>query len=257
MKVYIMCDMSRISGLLSGGNGLPAWYWFPELEKDELRIRMANEVNNAARGARAGGAKEIMAHEACPVDMIALDEEVQLVRGGKKLYLDKSFSGIAFVGQGMARNVVSSNGMEKNIRKIEFNGQEVDEMTIGALYAGSIGVPTICASGDQDCFRKIRRFIPDLEVEKNIEAAMKRSLGNIEKFKPVSIQGKVDIIFHFGLETLANMHARLPNVTKAGKKTTVVHAGGIKVAFDAYCSCGLVASVDWLDNPNIHKSCRK
>lgn len=252
-----MCDVSRISGLLGGGNGLPPWYWFPELEKDELRVKMTNEVNKAARIALQAGAKEILAHEACPVDLISLDEEVKLVRGGRRLYFDKSFSGIAFVGQGIAQNVTTQNGLEKNLEKIEFNGREVDEMTICALYAGSIGIPVICASGDNRCFKKINRFIPGLKTEKDCKLAMKQGLENIDKIKPITLRGKIDITFHFGSETLATMHARFPNVVKTGKKTTAVHTNNINEAFNAYCSCGLVAAVDWLNNPNIHKSCQK
>ena len=252
-----MCDVSRISGLLGGSNGLPAWYWFPELEKDVLRIRMAHEVNNAAQAALQAGATEILVHEACPVDMVALDEEIRLIRGGRRLYLDKSFTGIAFVGQGIARKVTAQNGIEKNLQAIEFNGRAVDEMTICALYAGSIGVPVLCASGERSCFKKIERFIPGLITAKDSRLAMKQGLENIAKIKPITLRSKIDITFHFGSETLAIMHTRLPNVTKTGKRTTVVHAKTMQEAFDAYCSCGLVASVDWLKNPNIHQSCRK
>lgn len=153
--------------------------------------------------------------------------------------------------------MTSSNGQENNLKKIEFNGREADEMTICALYAGSLGVPTICASGENSCFKRLKQFIPDLHVKKDSRLAMKQGLDNIDKIMPITIGGKIKMTFHFGPETLATMHARLPNVTKTGKRTTVVHAKNINEAFDAYCSCGLVASVDWLNNPNVHKSCRK
>lgn len=257
MKIYLMCDVSRISGILGGGNGLPPWYWFPELEKDGLRLKMAQEINLAVRAALRAGATETLVHEACPVDMLSLDEDVKLVRGGRRLYLDKSFAGIAFIGQGIAKRVVSSNGIENNIRKIELNGHAVDEMTICALYAGSIGVPVLCASGESACFKNLKRFMPGLIVHKNSEQAMIHGLANMAKIKSITIRGRIAIAFHFGSETLATMHTRLPNVVKTGKITTRVRAGNMQEAFDAYCSSGLVASVDWLNNPNLHKSCRK
>lgn len=50
LKVYLMCDVSRISGILGGGNGLPPWYWFPELEKDDLRgLAYKNSLHNKCR----------------------------------------------------------------------------------------------------------------------------------------------------------------------------------------------------------------
>ncbi|MFH1477163.1 MAG: M55 family metallopeptidase [Verrucomicrobiota bacterium] len=257
MKFYIMCDVSRISGLLGGGNGLPPWYWFPELEKDDLRIKMAQAINQAARAAVRAGATEILAHEACPVDMLALDEEVKLIRGGRRLYLDKSFAGIAFIGQGLAQKVASSNGIEKNIRKIELNGREVDEMTVCSLYAGFIGVPTLCANGENAFFKNLKRFIPNLIVHKNAAQAMINGLANMAGIKAVTLRGRIEITFHFGSETLATMHTRLPNVVRMGKTTTRIRAGNMQDVFDAYCASGLVAAVDWLSNPNVHKSCRK
>ncbi|MBU0715980.1 MAG: M55 family metallopeptidase [Verrucomicrobia bacterium] len=256
MKLYIVCDVSRISGILGGGNGLPPWFWFPDLEKDDLRIEMTGKINGAARVARQIGATEILVHEACPVDMVSLDEEVKLIRGGSRLYLDKSFAGIAFIGQGLAKHVASSNGIENNIRKIEFNGHEVDEMTICSLYAGSIGVPTICASGDSGCFKILKRFMPGLITHKNSWQAMTSGLEKIGKARPIALRGRIEITFHFGSETLATMHTRLSNVVKTGKTTTRVRATNMPEAFDAYCSCGLVASVDWLNSPNVHKSCK-
>ena len=257
LKIYLMCDVSRISGILGGGNGLPPWYWFPELEKDDLRVKMAWEINQAARAALRAGATEILAHEACPVDMLSLAEDVKIIRGGRRLYLDKSFTGIAFIGQGLAKNVVSSNGIENNIKKIEFNGQAVDEMTICALYAGSIGVPVLCASGESAFFENLKRFIPSLIVHQDSEQAMINGLGNKDQIKSITLRGRTEITFHFGSETLATMHTRFPNVVKTGKTTTRVRAGNMQEAFDAYCSSGLVASVDWLNNPNVHKSCKK
>lgn len=284
LKIYIMTDVSRISGILGGGNGLPPWFHFPELEKDDLRIAMSREINQAVRAALRAGASEILVHEACPVDLLSLDEDVKLIRGGNRLYLDKSFAGIAFIGQGIAQHLVSSTGVEKNIRKIEFNGRAVDEMTICALYALSKGVPTLCASGDRACMKNLKRFMPGLIIHEDAERAMRMGLqksgrkrgqyltgrdgvppsadarnGVPPKIKTIEqiLNSRIDITFHFGSEVLANMHTRLPNAEKTGTRTTRVRTANMAEAFAAYCSSGLVASVDWLDNPNIHKSGKK
>jgi D-aminopeptidase len=277
MKIYLLGDVSRISGILGGGNGLPPWYWFPKLARDDLRLKMTAEINKAAKAALRAGATEILAHEACPMDIVSLDEEVKLIRGGSRLYLDKSFAGIAFIGQGIAQHAASANGIENNIRKIEFNGLEVDEMTICALYAFSQGVPTLCASGADGCFKNLKKFMPDMIIHKDAEQAMTKGL---EKFyvgpllaeavrsdrraasggptkKLISPRGKIDMTFHFGSEELADMHALFSNVVKTGKTTTRVRAGNMPEAFAAYCSSGLIAAVDWLKNPNVHKSNRK
>lgn len=252
-----MADISRVSGILGGSNGLPPWHWYPALDGDRLRLAMTRAINCTARAALRAGAREIMVHEACPLDLFSLDKEIKLIRGGSTLYLDKTFAGIAFVGQGIARRVKSPLGIDKNIRRVKLNGQEADEASVFALYAGALGVPVLFASGAAGSLKLIRRFIPGLITDRDPGRAAERGLAAMDRAMPVTLRGAITVEFTFGSETLANMHARLPNARRTGTLTTAVRAKDMRAAFEAYRALGLVAAVDWLANKHIHKSCVK
>ncbi|MBN1670368.1 MAG: M55 family metallopeptidase [Kiritimatiellae bacterium] len=254
MRLYIVCDVSKISGVLCGGCPHPPWFWFPDLEKDELRVQMSACVNAAAEEAFGAGATELLVHEACPVDMFSLHEDVRLIRGAQTLYVDESFAGIVFVGQGLTRHLESSTGSETNITQVTLNGTVVDELAICALYAGSFGVPVLLAQGDAQCVSRLRSFLPDLAAVESLDGALARSIREVDGLAPARLEGRVEVQFTFESETLAEWHLRLPNVVRVDARTTAVHAGDAREAFDAYRRCGLVAAVDWFQAKGIHKA---
>lgn len=255
MKLYIMTDVSRISGLLWGGLGLPPWFNFPALAGDEVRRAMTETVNRAVRGARAAGVDECIVHEACPLDWPSL-EDVMVVRGGETLYLDGSFAGIAFVGQGLAGQARSTTGVETNLERITWNGRVIDELTICAMYAGALGVPTVLAHGDPPALETMLGWFPGAPVA-----------GDPGEFPPGNLSpgacprleipaGEIVTAFRFRDERLAELHARLPGVERHDGATTSTLAPGVRGAFADYCRAGLAAVADWLDKPGMHGSPR-
>ena len=255
VKLYIMADVSRISGVLWGGLGVPPWYGFPSLEGDEPRLAMTELVNGAVRGARAAGVSECVIHEACPLYWPTL-EDASVVRGGETLYLDDSFAGIAFVGQGLARDAHSRAGVETNLEMITWNGRRVDELTMCALYAGALGVPTVMVHGQSGVLEIIRKWLPDVPVAADVESGLQENLRQKCFCRPV-LTGEVTTRFRFRVPPLANFHVRLPGVSRVDPVTTETRAPGVREAFAQYCSVGLVAVADWLKSPLMHPGCRE
>ena len=257
MKLYIMTDMSRISAVLWGGLGLPPWFNFPELVGGDLRRAMTREVNRAVRGARAAGICECVVHEASPLDWPLL-EDVAVVRGGETLYLDASFSGILFAGQGMAGHVRSTTGVEKNLQEIKWNGRRVDELTVCALYAASLGIPTVAVHGVPCAVETLLEWLPDVPVIQDIENELPEKLRQVSfRHSPDLPGGEIITRFRFRVHQLANFHSRLPGVFRIDDTTTETRSEGISGAFSDYCRSGLAVAVDWLENAGVHSSCRK
>ncbi|HNS33513.1 MAG TPA: M55 family metallopeptidase [bacterium] len=255
MKLYIMTDVSRISAVLWGGLGLPPWFNFPELAGDKLRLSMTETVNRAVRGARAAGISECVVHEACPLDWPSLDD-VSVVRGGETLYLDGSFAGIAFVGQGLVGHVRSTTGVETNLQEIKWNGRRVDELTIFALYAGALGIPTVMVHGASCVLETLLKWMPDAPVGEDVENELTANLLNGRFCRPVLPNGEITTSLRFRVPQLANFHALLPGVNRIDDVTTETHSAGVAGAFADYCRSGLAAVADWLENTGVHASCK-
>jgi D-aminopeptidase len=245
-KLYLVSDLSSVSGLLWGGCGLPAWHGVPALQDDQLRHQMSLVVNEAVDVAVQCGVDEILVHEACPLDLEILHPATRIIRGSKSLYLDHTFSGLCFLGQGLTASIPFPDNYPKNLRNIQLNGTEVDELTIMALYAATLNVPVILAHGEESSFQHLKKYVPALMVSSIIDSVLRENLDSLDALPKPVVQGPIEMEYIFDSPVFADMHCRLPGVRRISDLATAVSAKNMQEAFASYCAVGLVAAVDWV-----------
>ncbi|HSC26575.1 MAG TPA: M55 family metallopeptidase [Vicinamibacterales bacterium] len=154
-KVFISADMEGISGI-SGSDQLSA----TGAEYNRSRKLMADDVNAAIRGARAGGATEIVVNDSHGsmrnLRLEDLDPSVRLIshsfkRHGMMEGLDDSFDAVIFVGYhakaGAPRGVFAHTGSGV-VADVRVNGRSLGEGGLNTLVAGWYGVPVVLVTGD-------------------------------------------------------------------------------------------------------------
>ena len=155
MKLYIMTDMEGCAGILNHDDWvLPTGRFY-----DAGREILTEETNAAVEGFLAGGATEILvndAHGAGGIDPLRLHPAAQLLRGVPQPHwpwlLDKTFAGIAWVGQhakaGTDFSHITHTGWF-DVIDLSVNGLSIGEYGQLALCGMELGVPAIFAAGEQ------------------------------------------------------------------------------------------------------------
>lgn len=166
-KIYISVDMEGVSGVVDSGqlsSGQP--------EYARYRLLMAQDVNAAIRGARAGGATEIVVNDAHgsmrnlrPED---LEPGIRLISHSFKPFgmmegLDETFDGVFFIGyhakagSPVAFAAHTGSGV---VRDVRLNGRSVGEAGLNARLAAWYGVPVLLGTGDQAATAQIHEAAP-------------------------------------------------------------------------------------------------
>lgn len=155
MKIMIMTDMEGVAGVLNFEDRVfPTGRFF----RDGQRL-LTTEVNAAVDGFFAGGADEVLVvdgHGCGGILPDLLDERAFLMRGPPQPVwpwgLDRSFAGLAFVGQhAKAGTPFSHMTHTQNFEyaDLAINGISIGEYGQLALCAMELGVPTILACGEK------------------------------------------------------------------------------------------------------------
>ncbi len=166
MKIMIMTDMEGVAGVLNHDD----WVLRPGRFYDKGVRLLTMEVNAAIDGLCAGGATEIVVvdgHGAGGIDPELLDERALLQRGWDEnvwpLGLDRSFAGLAFVGQHAKAGTDYSHITHTqwfNYIDLAVNGVSIGEYGQLALCAMELGVPTILACGEEALAREAEALTP-------------------------------------------------------------------------------------------------
>lgn len=167
MRILISVDIEGVAGVYHpeqtrAGN--------PEYER--ARRLMAQEANAAVAGAFDGGAGEVFVNDShggfrnLPPDL--LDERAEAIQG-KPRYLSMA-SGVELGMDGMVcigyhsraqgRGILAHTINSFAFARVRFNGQELGELGIYGLLAGSYGVPVIAASGDDQFIAEHQPLLP-------------------------------------------------------------------------------------------------
>ena len=154
-KVFISADMEGISGI-SASDQLSA----AGAEYNRSRKMMADDVNAAIRGARRGGATDIVVNDSHGsmrnLRLEDLDGEVRLIshsfkRAGMMEGLDESFDAAIFIGYhakaGNPGGLFAHTGSGV-VRDVRVNGQSLGEGGLNTLVAAWYGVPVALVTGD-------------------------------------------------------------------------------------------------------------
>lgn len=171
MKLFLSTDFEGTSGIV-------AWEQIIEgnVEYEQGRRLLTNEVNAVISGAMEGGASDFVVNDSHhymrnlhPQDLVG---RATLITGKHKpLYmmegLDGSFDGICFVGYhgsiGAERAVLSHTYNPGAIWEVRINGEVVGESGLNALVAAHYEVPIIFVSGDAVTVQEAEVVAPQAE----------------------------------------------------------------------------------------------
>jgi D-amino peptidase len=217
MRVHIISDMEGVSGVVKWAqvNGGDPMY-------PEARKLYTAEINAAVRGARAGGADEIIVMDCHGAGggwtFNTLDPE--LLDPGCEWVVQQSWTGYTgaleqgcdaalFVGMharaGTANGVLSHTVSSEAWHNLWFNGALVGETGINAALCGHWGCPVLLVTGDDATCQEARellgpglttvavkqglgrysaRQIPPVRARQMIEDGARRALGDLRAVAP-------------------------------------------------------------------------
>jgi D-amino peptidase len=161
-KVFISADMEGISGI-SASDQLSA----AGAEYNRSRRMMADDVNAAIRGARRGGASEIIVNDSHGsmrnLRLEDLDPQVRLIshsfkKSGMMEGLDESFDAVIFIGYhakaGHPSGVFAHTGSGV-VRDVRVDGRSVGEGGLNTMVAAFYGVPVVLVTGDDVAVQQV------------------------------------------------------------------------------------------------------
>ena len=161
-KVFISADMEGISGI-SGSDQLSA----TGAEYGRSRKLMADDVNAAIRGARAGGATQILVNDSHGsmrnLRLEDLEAGASLIShsfkpSGMMEGLDDSFDAVIFIGYhaqaGTPTGLFAHTGSGV-VADVRVNGQSLGEGGLNTLVAGWYGVPVVLVTGDDVAVKQV------------------------------------------------------------------------------------------------------
>lgn len=222
-KVFISVDMEGISGL-SGSDQLNA----SGSEYGRSRKLMADDVNAAVRGARKGGATDILVNDSHGsmrnLRLEDLEPGVRLIshsfkKSGMMEGLDESFDAAIFIGyhaQAGSPDGLFAHTGSGIVADVRVNGRSLGEGGLNTLVAAWYGVPVAVVTGDDVAVRQVtavateargvvvKRAInpravelrPLAEVHEEIAAAAADGVAKARKFPPRrEASYKVDVRF--------------------------------------------------------------
>jgi D-amino peptidase len=161
-KVFISADMEGISGI-SAPDQLSA----TGAEYNRSRKLMADDVNAAIRGARRGGATDIVVNDSHGsmrnLRLEDLDNQVRLIshsfkKSGMMEGLDESFDAAIFIGYhakaGNPSGLFAHTGSGV-VRDVRVNGRSLGEGGLNTMVAAWYGVPVVLVTGDDVAVKQV------------------------------------------------------------------------------------------------------
>ncbi|MBV6458415.1 MAG: D-aminopeptidase [Fimbriimonadaceae bacterium] len=244
MKVYISADIEGISGLVAwsqcGGPGDGYDWAF-------ARRRLTADVNAAIRGARAGGAEEVLVKDShgCMKNLLAdeLELNAELVSGlgagrdGMMIGIDNSFDAALLIGyhaKAGTPQAVMEHSFTNTVHGMWIEDLEVGEIGMSAGIAGAYGVPVVMIASDKAGCREAADLLPDIAtvetkegigrhlaklhhpsaVERSIESAAREAVRRCKAMSPWRPPLPAPIRIRFTRVEFADSAARLPGVIR-------------------------------------------
>jgi len=240
MKIYISADIEGISGVVDRSQLSPEGY-----DYSRARKLMTAEVNAAIRGAKEGGAVEILINDSHgPMTNLLieeLDQEARLITGHQKHLgmmqgIDQSFDAVILVGYHARHNtsgVLAHSYHGRVVTEICLNGKAVGEFEFNSLLAGYFNVPVVFVTGDDVLAGQVSAFNAEIQsvvvkeaisrytanclhpkkIHEQIESQIKHVLKNDQsRIKPCKLDGPVEIEMAFMNSGMAENALLMPGV---------------------------------------------
>lgn len=245
MKVFISADIEGVSGLVSWSQcGRPKGEYY---DYAWARERMTADVNAAIRGARLGGATEVVVRDAhgTSKNLLAdrLEPGTRLVSGegsttlGMMAGLEADYACVFLVGyHAMAGtlNGVMEHTITGNVHRLWVNDKPLGEIGLSAAVAGCYDIPVTLVTSDRAgcdeaalllpgvvtaCVKKgMGRYMADClhpeDAEVLIEMRAKEAAESASALDPWLPESPVQIRVEFNRSEEADMAARLPGVRR-------------------------------------------
>jgi D-amino peptidase len=255
VRVHVISDMEGVAGIVkweqvSGGEKL----------YDEGRILYTEEINAAVRGAKAGGATEIVvmdchgaggAYDFNSLVPELLDPDCEYVVQQEwteyTAFLEAGCDAALFVGMhamaGTADGVLSHTVSGQAWQDLRFNGTLVGETGINAALCGHWGVPVLLVTGDRAVCREARELLGEglttVEVKEGlgrfsarmktpqearelIEQGARRALSDRSAVSPWDPGRPAEIEIDFTSSDRLQEYANRKGVEVTGPRTLVV-----------------------------------
>ena len=256
-KVFISADMEGISGI-SGSDQLSA----TGAEYNRSRKLMADDVNAAIRGARAGGATEIVVNDSHGsmrnLRLEDLEPGARLIshnfkKSGMMEGLDESFDAVIFIGYharaGNPGGLFAHTGSGV-VRDVRVNGASLGEGGLNTMVAAWYGVPVALVTGDDVAVKQVaetattartvtvKRAInpravelrPFKVVHQEIEEAAYAGVREAKKFPPQRAASyKVEV--QFQEITIPEVAANVPTMERPAPDTIAFTADSMPRAY--------------------------
>lgn len=256
-KVFISADMEGISGI-SASDQLSA----AGAEYNRSRKMMADDVNAAIRGARRGGATEIVVNDSHGsmrnLRLEDLDNQVRLIshsfkRSGMMEGLDESFDAVIFIGYhakaGNATGLFAHTGSGV-VRDVRVNGTSLGEGGLNTMVAAWYGVPVALVTGDDVAVKQVaevaasartvavKRAInpravelrPFAVVHREIEEAAYEGVRDAKKFAPQRAPA-YQVEVQFENVAIPEVAQSLPQMTRPSPDTIAFTADSMPKAY--------------------------
>jgi D-amino peptidase len=224
-RIFVVTDLEGVSGI----NDREEQLLPGQRRYMESRKLLTGEVNAAVRGARAGGAREIViwdGHDGSrTLSIDEIEPAAKLIQGKPtpaNYYLaDHLYDGVMFIGQhamaGAKGGVLAHSQSSATIQRITINGREVGEIGQVAAIAGHFGIPVIMLSGDQAACDEVKQIQPNAvtvavkrlvgkastlslsheEVKNQIANAAEQAVRHISEYKAWKVAGPIEMVFEY------------------------------------------------------------
>jgi D-amino peptidase len=261
MKVHISADMEGIAVLAHDDQTDQKGF-----DYGRMREIMTAEVEAAIRGAKDGGADEVLVCDAHDTGRNLLvekmDEDFEVIQGapyelGMMAGISESFDASFQVGYHSMRHTHAGtlgHTYTYSIAELKLNGVTVGETGLSAAIAGHFGVPLVFVSGDLHAITQAKRLVPGVvgvptkegvgvygarsltprTAQEHIKKGAKQAMEKMHDIKPYVLKKPIQMEVVFEKPLMAQYASQIPLVKRKDVSTVVYKARDIVEAFNLF-----------------------
>ena len=269
MKVHITADMEGIAVLAHEDQTDQKGF-----DYGRMREIMTGEVEAAIRGAREGGADEVVVcdgHDTGRNILIEkMSEECEIIQGssyelGMMAGISRDFGASLQVGYHSMKHTHAGtlgHTYTYSIAALELNGVLVGESGLSAAIAGHFGVPLVFVSGDLHAVRQAQKLVPGIigvptkegvgvygsrslsprKVRDQIRKGAKEAVEKAQHIKPFIVRRPINVEVRFERPLMAQYACQIPTVKRKDISTVGYRSKDMVDAFQLFDALAKIAS---------------
>ncbi len=269
MKVHITADMEGVAVLAHENQADQKEFDYPR-----MREIMTGEVEAAIRGAREGGADEVVVcdgHDTGRNLLIEkLAEECEVIQGsayelGMMAGIGRGFGASLQVGYHSMKHTHAGtlgHTYTYDVASLKLNGVQVGESGLSAAIAGHFGVPLVFVSGDMHAVRQAQKLVPGIvgvatkegagiygarsltprKVKDLIRKGAKEAVERAHEIKPYVLRRPISVEVRFERPLMAQYASQIPVVRRKDISTVSYKSKDMVEAFQLFDALAKLAS---------------